>query len=306
MFYRGYDPAIGRMMQVDPMATDYHTMSPYNYSFNDPVYWNDPSGADPVGEMYEYYRVMELYMSGYASSAQLSVAGEAGGMYGHGGYIWNPWWQSSDGAPITGSWMSLNSWEGRAFFNSRYAQDPRVKIIRPTDVTAWQGGVVLDVNGNVLNWGSGNNIYVDVDGTNLPFHDRLVRNGTMTAEGFSNGLMSVVQGVTSPKFKFDASKLYNGKFSVAILGNDNKTVFSFNGGVYSGVQAGHVLMPDGSHKISYYHINSGPGGLTVDLLRATLGVHEYYGHGILGLDNSSKSHAIIQTLVNEYLSNPNR
>lgn len=96
---------------------------------------------------------------------------------------------------------------------------------------AQQGGVVLDVNGNVLNWGSGNNIYVDVNGTNLPFHDRLVRNGAMTAEGFSNGLMSVVQGIKSPKFKFDASKLYNGKFSVAILANDNKSVISFNGGV---------------------------------------------------------------------------
>lgn len=164
----------------------------------------------------------------------------------------------------------------------------------------------LDVNGNVLNWGSGNNIYVDIDGKNVPFHDRLVRNGAMSAEGFSNGLLSIVQGIKSPKFKFDASKLYNGKFSVAIVANDNKSIISFNGGRLGAGQAGHVLMPDGSHKISYYHINSGPGGLTVDLLRATLGVHEYYAHGILRLDNSSNSHAIIQTLVNEYLSDPNR
>jgi hypothetical protein len=171
---------------------------------------------------------------------------------------------------------------------------------------AHQVGVVLDVNGNVINWGSGNKIYVDVNGTNLPFHDRLVRNGSMTPESFSNGLMSVVQGIKSPKFKFDASKLHNGKFSVAILANDNKSVLSYNGGVLGVGQAGHVSMPDGSHKISYYHINSGPGGLTVDILRAILGVHEYFGHGMLGLDNSAESHAIIQTQVDEYLSDPNR
>ena len=45
MMYRSYDPAIGRMSGVDPMVNSFASLTPYNYSFNDPMYWNDPSGA---------------------------------------------------------------------------------------------------------------------------------------------------------------------------------------------------------------------------------------------------------------------
>jgi RHS repeat-associated protein len=45
-FFRGYDPSIGRMSGVDIMADKYSSLSPYNYAFNDPVFFNDPSGAD--------------------------------------------------------------------------------------------------------------------------------------------------------------------------------------------------------------------------------------------------------------------
>ncbi|MCS6974175.1 MAG: hypothetical protein N2044_09680 [Cyclobacteriaceae bacterium] len=44
--FRSYDPALGRMNQIDPMAAKYASLTPYNYSFNDPVSFNDPSGAD--------------------------------------------------------------------------------------------------------------------------------------------------------------------------------------------------------------------------------------------------------------------
>jgi hypothetical protein len=37
----------GRMNGVDPMATKYASLSPYNFSFNDPVTFSDVSGADP-------------------------------------------------------------------------------------------------------------------------------------------------------------------------------------------------------------------------------------------------------------------
>ena len=45
MMFRSYDPAIGRMSGVDPMVNSFASLTPYNYSFNDPVFWNDPSGA---------------------------------------------------------------------------------------------------------------------------------------------------------------------------------------------------------------------------------------------------------------------
>jgi RHS repeat-associated protein len=43
--FRNYDPALGRFHQVDPMATSFHNLTPYNYAGNNPVMYTDPSGA---------------------------------------------------------------------------------------------------------------------------------------------------------------------------------------------------------------------------------------------------------------------
>jgi RHS repeat-associated protein len=45
MFYRGYDPTLGRMLQVDPYANAFASLTPYNYAGNNPVSMNDPSGG---------------------------------------------------------------------------------------------------------------------------------------------------------------------------------------------------------------------------------------------------------------------
>jgi len=50
MYYHGaryYLPWLCRWCAVDPMESKYVGMSGYNYSFNNPVMWNDPSGEDP-------------------------------------------------------------------------------------------------------------------------------------------------------------------------------------------------------------------------------------------------------------------
>ena len=45
--FRGYDPQIGRFWQIDLMAADYESWSPYNYCENNPILFNDPTGLDP-------------------------------------------------------------------------------------------------------------------------------------------------------------------------------------------------------------------------------------------------------------------
>ncbi len=62
---RLYDPAIGRFMAVDPLFESFPGQSPYNYAFNSPHSWSDPSGLAPEKEkrrdrvqnfdMYEYW-----------------------------------------------------------------------------------------------------------------------------------------------------------------------------------------------------------------------------------------------------------
>jgi RHS repeat-associated protein len=53
-FFREYDPVLGRFNGIDPLAEQFTSWSPYHYSYNDPISFNDPTGAsaNPYGKGY--------------------------------------------------------------------------------------------------------------------------------------------------------------------------------------------------------------------------------------------------------------
>ena len=47
---RNYDPALGRWINIDPLAEISSRWSPYNYTYNNPMYFVDPDGMQAVGD----------------------------------------------------------------------------------------------------------------------------------------------------------------------------------------------------------------------------------------------------------------
>ena len=60
---RNYDPALGRWMNIDPLAIAYNQDSPYNYSLNNPVYFKDPDGKRVIANDEETQKTILAYLT---------------------------------------------------------------------------------------------------------------------------------------------------------------------------------------------------------------------------------------------------
>lgn len=73
---RMYDPALGKWWQVDPLAEDFYSWSPYNFVYNNPVNFVDPDGQSGIAAIDEKNKTITVssHMVFYGSKATDDVA----------------------------------------------------------------------------------------------------------------------------------------------------------------------------------------------------------------------------------------
>ncbi|WP_421802546.1 RHS repeat domain-containing protein [Flagellimonas sp.] len=56
---RNYSPDLGRWINIDPLAEIMPSHSPYNYGFNNPIYFKDADGRSPKGFLNDPYLIFD-------------------------------------------------------------------------------------------------------------------------------------------------------------------------------------------------------------------------------------------------------
>ncbi|WP_410879962.1 RHS repeat-associated core domain-containing protein [Myroides sp. DW712] len=170
---RNYDAAIGRWMNVDPLAEQFPAWNPYHYVHNNPINLVDPTGMsaqNPGGG-----KVIAVFYhggpTGGGKQTTVSNAGYTGQIYSNTQSAASNSGRGFSGTIIAPGLTSASGVKtGYDFINQNYQEGDQVIIYG----YSYGVDVAVDLTHNLNESGIGVNLLVTVDGSDGPFQNMTV------------------------------------------------------------------------------------------------------------------------------------